>query len=727
MLLSSAYGFTQRLYKSHSVLSTGNWTKIGVREGGVYKMDAAFLTSLGIGNNIQSTALRIYGNSGAALPEANNVRRIDDLEEIAITIVDGGDGVMNNADYVLFFAPGPHQWFRDTITNLYYHKKNIYSDKSYYFVTVGGIGKRIENQSGTFTGTTVVNSFDEHWYHELDSINFLASGKEWVGEEFAGNPGRKLVHTFTLPFTDIIPGSVTLVSNVLSRSVGAASNFSVSANNTVVQQLSVPPTGGTPLDIFAQQIGGTTSFINNEKNITISFKYIPGGFNAQGWLNWVELFARRSLSLTGNQQLLFRDVASASNQAVTFSINNATATTQIWDVTNPLAPQKITATVNGTQLAFSNEAKDIHEYVAFSTAFLTPEPLGKVVNQDLHVTAETDYFIITHPLFATQAARLADFHQQRGLRTKVVTTEQIFNEFSAGIPDPTAVRDFIKIYYDKYRNTWAGSGKYVVLFGKTSFDYKSRINNNTAFMPCYETSNSLDPLATYTSDDFFGFLDDEEDINSNTATSYLDIGIGRIPAKTEEEASAFVDKVLAYHAVTSLGPWRNNIDFIADDEDNNLHLQDAETLISTTSATAPNFNIYKQYLDAFKQEGGSAGGRYPQANVAINNNIFNGTLIWNYSGHGGALRLAEEVVLDKGVVANWKNENRLPLFITATCDFAPFDNPTVQSLGEELIVRPKTGAIALMTTTRTVFAFSNRVMNDNYLRIALQRDSTGKY
>ncbi|HVG42766.1 MAG TPA: type IX secretion system sortase PorU, partial [Chitinophagaceae bacterium] len=51
----------------------------------------------------------------------------------------------------------------------------------------------------------------------------------------------------------------------------------------------------------------------------------------------------------------------------------------------------------------------------------------------------------------------------------------------------------------------------------------------------------------------------------------------------------------------------------------------------------------------------------------------------------------------------------------------------VQSLGEELIVRPKTGAIALMTTTRTVFAFSNRVMNDNYLRIALQRDSAGKY
>ena len=119
--------------------------------------------------------------------------------------------------------------------------------------------------------------------------------------------------------------------------------------------------------------------------------------------------------------------------------------------------------------------------------------------------------------------------------------------------------------------------------------------------------------------------------------------------------------------------------------------------------------------------------RYPLVNQAINNQILNGTLIWNFAGHGGPRRLAEETILDQDIVNSWKNVNRLPLFITATCDFAPFDNPLINSLGENILVRPKTGAIALMTTTRVVFAFSNRIMNNNYLQIALQTDANGRY
>jgi hypothetical protein len=166
--------------------------------------------------------------------------------------------------------------------------------------------------------------------------------------------------------------------------------------------------------------------------------------------------------------------------------------------------------------------------------------------------------------------------------------------------------------------------------------------------------------------------------------------------KNVDEAKAFVDKVIDYHSVAAFGPWRNNLNFIADDEDINLHLQDAEVLTGTVSSTAPVFNQQKIYLDAFQQESGSAGGRYPGANAAVNSNIYNGTLIWNYSGHGGPQRLAEEVVVDRGIVVNWNNQYRLPLFITATCDFAPYDNPLSNSLGENLLTRLKTGAIVLM-------------------------------
>ena len=266
-----------------------------------------------------------------------------------------------------------------------------------------------------------------------------------------------------------------------------------------------------------------------------------------------------------------------------------------------------------------------------------------------------------------------------------------------------------------------------MLFGDGSFDYKNRVNNNTNLVPAYENGNSLDPLGSYTSDDFFGFLDDNEDIGSTIIINQLDVGIGRIPAKNADEAKNYIDKVEDYYNKESFGPWRNNQLFIADDEDFNLHLQDAEVLTTTSQTTAPVFNITKTYLDAFKQESGAGGSRYPQANQIINNQVYNGTLIWNYSGHGGSSRLAEEVILDQDIVNNWNNVNKLPLFITATCDFAPYDNPAINSLGENILLRAKTGGIALMTTTRVVFSFSNRIINNNYLRFALQRDTSGSY
>jgi hypothetical protein len=211
----------------------------------------------------------------------------------------------------------------------------------------------------------------------------------------------------------------------------------------------------------------------------------------------------------------------------------AASNAQAWEVTDELAPVKMKGTFNNGQWSFTNGAENLKEYVAFAGTFLTPQAIGKVAPQNLHGTAETDYFIITHPLFVAQAERLALFHQQKnGLRTLVVTTEQVFNEFGGGQGDPSAIRDFVKMYYDKYRATWDEKGKYLLLFAKASFDYKARVQNNTNYVPSYQSATTLDPLGTYTSDDYFGFLDDAENINSSLIMNALDIGIGRVPVRT---------------------------------------------------------------------------------------------------------------------------------------------------------------------------------------------------
>ena len=698
---------------------------------GIYKIDIAFLNSLGVNtSNLATNSVRLFGNGGQMLAEANIVPRPDDLKENAIMIVDGGDGIINGSDFILFYANGPDVWVKDSANLRFSHRKNFFSDKSFYFLNVGANGKRIADAPIISSPNILVNSFSERYFHELDTVNFLGSSKEWYGEEFSNLPGRTLARNFTVNIPNVQNNSPLLLqSNCVARSVGVSSSFNIIINNQAAAQLNINSISGGQYDLFAQQATNLINGITTTNNISVSYSYIPGSFNAQGWLNWFELFVRRNISLNGANQLLFRDWPSVGNNIAEFIVSSASAGTQVWDITDPLTPVRMQGNFANNEFRFVNTCSRLREYVAFNTSgSLIPVSMGKIANQDLHNASSVDLIIVSHPVLISQAQRLSQIHQQQnGLSSIVVTTEQIYNEFGSGSPDPTAIRDFVKMYYDKFGVNTSTKPRYLLLFGDASYDYKDRINNNTNLVPAYENNFALDPLSSYASDDFFGFLDDNEDVNSGAVSNLLDIGIGRVPARNIDEAKNFVDKVASYLALQSLGPWRNNLTFIADDEDNNLHLQDAEILTATANSTAPVFDQQKIYLDAFRQESGPGGSQYPQANLTINNQVYNGTLIWNYNGHGGSARLAEETILDQGIVNNWNNPNRLPLFITATCDFAPYDNPGNNSIGENILLRPKTGAIALMTTTRVVFAFSNRVMNNNYLQFALQTDANGKY
>jgi hypothetical protein len=720
----------QRTYKTNSVLALGVWAKIAVKDAGIYKVDLTFLGSLGFNtSNISSSSIRLFGNGGGMLSEANSDIPIDDLAENSILVVDGGDGVFNGPDYFLFYAPGPDRWIKDSLNKRFIHQKNIYSDSSYYFITIGGNGKRILSQQNTSSLTVTVNSFNERIFHELDTVNLLSSGKEWLGEEFADAPGETLSRFFSVNVPNLVTGSpVTFTSNCAARSINVGSRFDVRVNNQLIQQVNIPSTGSGFYDLFAQQVQLSSNALFSQDALQINYTYVPGGFNSQAWLNFFEINAKRNIVLPNSGQLSFRDWNSVGNNNAEFVVSTINSSTQVWDITDPLSPVRMQGNISGNELRFVNDATRLREYIAFNPSNASlPVNAGRVQNQDLHNSQQMDYLIVTNNSLLSEAERLANFHRQKNnLKVAVFAVDKIFNEFSSGSKDPVAIRDFVKMYFDKAGTNIANRPKYLLLFGDASFDYKNTINNNTDLVPAYQNKISLDPLSTYTSDDFFGFLDDNEDINSGLVTNLLDIGIGRIPANNITEAKNYVDKVIAYYAKESFGPWRNIVSLIADDEDNNLHLQDAELISGTVSAN-PVFNLQKIYLDAFQQKSGSAGSRYPTVNEAINNRIDNGTLIFNFIGHGGSTRLAEEVILDQSMINGWNNSNRLPLFVTATCDFAPYDNPFINSIGENILLRPKTGGIAMMTTTRLVFSFSNRIMNNNYMQFATQPDANGKY
>jgi hypothetical protein len=723
---------SQRVYAPNSVLSAGNWYKIGVKQEGAYKVDLALLTSLGVSTaNLSSASVRLFGNGGSMLDENNAQPRLDDLFENPIEMVDGGDGIFNGSDYFLFYAPGPHRWLKDSANLSFRHQKNLYADTAYYYISIGGSGKRIATQSSPGTATVNINSYNERYFYENDLVNFLNSGKEWYGEEFNANLGGSLTRSFTVDWPGLVLSQpVTMVSDLFTKSVGGNSNFSVKINGQQVQQVNLSGVSGNFLDPFGSSSTQKSSITVSQSNLPVSFTYAPGVSGAQGWLNWFELYGRRNLSIPANSQLLFRDWQSVGTGAIAnFSIANNGASIAVWDVTNPVQPVKMNVVNNASQTNFTNDASRLREYVSFAVAnTLVPVTLGKIANQNLHNSSTADFIIITHSSLLPEAQRLAQFHVQRdGYKTVVATTDQIFQEFSSGIPDPTALRDFVKMYFDKAGTDPAKRPKYLLLFGSASYDYRNRISGNTNLVPGYESVNALDPLSTYTSDDFFGLLEDGDDINQNNPNLTLDIGIGRIPARNVTEAKTMVDKIIRYHTAAGLGAWRNQSVFVADDQDQNLHLNDAETVSADANTANALINQYKIYLDAYPVVSSSAGARYPAVNDAIVNRVFNGTLIFNYSGHGSYQRLAEESILTQEELNRFNNPDKLPLFITASCDFAPHDDPIKNSLGAGILTGNTNGAIALLTTTRLVFAFSNKLINDNYLLIALKPQPNGQY
>ncbi len=721
----------QRRYTAASVLSNGQWTKVAVDHQGVYKVSASIMKSAGFSGSIASANIRFYGTGGGVLPESNQQAIGDDLPEIAIEMNDGGDGVFDGNDFFLFYAPGPDQWIFNTSTREFEFRKNPYSDRSFYFINIGNApGKRITEMPVVLNPGTTVLEFDEHYRHELDSINFLKSGKEWYGEPFGIQAGRLASRDFNLNFSGAVLGTdFTLHSEVIGRSFEQPNRMQVLLNGQALFDHSTPPLVGTLLEPAANMSRKTGKGKITGNGLVVGYRLNGGSASAEAWLNWFELHFRRSLDLQGIARLAFRDLKSvAASATASFSIKNGTGFA-VWDVSNPLLPGKLKTSLSGTDLRFANETSKLHEYMAFNPSQLeAPILIGTVANQNLHGVGQPNMVIVADKSMAAEAKRLADFHAQKdGLTSVVVEPEQVYNEFASGTPDPTAIRNFMKMLYDRAGTDPAARPKYLLLFGGVSYVYKEKNSDRKNLVPSYQSESSLDPLTSYVTDDYFGYLDDDDDINQNLPAPLLDLGIGRIPARTIVQARQAVDKIIQYHGKASLGPWRNDITLVADDEDYNIHLNDAEYHASLITKESPVWNLKKVYLDAFKQESGAGGSRYPEVNATISRVINEGTLIWNYSGHGSSSRLAQEAILDKEMIGSWENAARLPLVITATCDFAPFDDPSQLSIGEDLFVGRSNGAIGLMTTTRLVFASSNRIINNHFFKFLLKRDNVNNY
>lgn len=690
-------------FSQNSILADGNWYKLSVKETGVYKITYDDLVSWGFDPAaINPENVAIYGNGNGMLPESPSEFRYDDLVGNAITVVGENDGSFDPADYVLFYAQGPTAWKLDAGTGQFSHETNLYSEEVFYFLNLNKPGAaRIQDQFSTIIpATNFAETFTWHEAYEPELENLIHSGKMWFGDRFDGN--MSIVYPLTIP--NLVTDEPVHLSYQFAARSSETSTFNIYADGELLatEQVSMVNFNNSYSD-FAKMRSGEISFYPGGQEISLMIEYAAPNDSATGWLDFFSLQATANLFFE-EPQLLFSVPGIIGPSTVTeFSLENAASNLLIWNITDPLQPGNVIFDLNGSVAEYTLETDSLLQFIAFTGTDLKPEFIETVANQNLHGIAVPEMVIISAPEFESSANSLAAFRQSNDNLTVLVShTSQIYNEFSSGAQDPTAIRDFMKYLYEK---SGGENPKYLLLLGDASVDYKDRLENNTNFIPIWESEVSLNPVSSYCSDDFYGQF---------TEALSLDLAIGRIPAETASEAETMVQNIIGYASPENVGSWHNQFALIADDEDSNLHFTDAEELMDTLEMIAPYLNLSKIYLDAYPQVTLPDGHqRYPDVNDAINQRINDGVLAMTYIGHGGQDYLAHEQIMTPEDIQTWNNVNRMNVFMTFTCAFGRMDDPVFDPMMMELLAQENQGMVAVFTATRPTYAGANMHLNKN--------------
>ncbi|WP_381504478.1 type IX secretion system sortase PorU [Spirosoma flavum] len=701
---------------AQSVLKAGLWVKIGVTQSGAYRISQAQLAQL---NPAFATAdprrLRLYGNGGAVLPQPNAIPRPSDLTENAIQVVGEADGRFDAGDALLFFGQSPHVIRYDSTARRFMHQINVYSDTTFYFLTIGEVpGLRMADRpAGSLLATPTITTFDDYQYHEQDLLKVpsVRSGREWLGEYLTIDTTQ----TFPFDVAGIVSGLPLRLTASVVAGATSSTQFRLQANDQLVGTMAMSAISGYEYDY--QGVARTDTFLAKltkvESPIRLALTFRKNGqSSAQGYLNFLSLQTRRELRQYDKSIWVRRLLAGQ------YAVQQASTSLRVWDVTNPLVPSMQEYVLSATQAA-SWSAVRLSDYFLFTEAqYLAPVSLITVANQTIRAQPVPDLLLVTPASWREQAERLAQFRRDHDqLSVLVVTTQQVYNEFGSGQPDPTAIRDMARYFYQQQPTKI----RYLLLFGDATYNYRNiggllSPTQLANMVPVYESRESLHPVLSYSSDDYFGFMDTSEGewTENQTGDYKMDIGVGRLPVKSVDEASTIVDKLIRYTSDPTLtGDWQSRLMFVADDGDYNIHQQDADQMVRSVERTAPAYRPQRVFLDDYPQENTSDGQKVPVVNQIINQGMADGQLIINYSGHGGILGLADEQIVTLQDILSWKNR-RLPLFVTATCQFGRYDDPSVTS-GAELTLLSRTGgAIGLLTTTRPVYANTNLLLNQAF-------------
>jgi hypothetical protein len=694
------------------------WAKLFVSEEGIYRVTGRDLADRGIQiSGIDPRTLRLYNNGGRELPRSLSAPRPDRLIENPILVVDGGDGRFDEDDYFLFYGKGVSGFSFNPERREYEHYIHHYVDENVYWLTWGGQqeGKRIRLVQGPQETGRVIDVVRDRVFVENELRTVFRSGYDWYGWLFTASDPSSTSRTYTLDLPAAVGSEAGTLRVRFYAGPRSLHKFVVKVNGTPVLEPEFRNANASAWMAREFEAINVTGLVSGTNRVT--FEYSADSPTAQVYLDWFTLEYSRQLSL-GEGELFFS--TPADNGMVTFRVEAGTSATTVWEVSRPEAIRQLSAVVSANGLTFSDT---LRTDLPRRYAVVEPQRFKAVKRVELDVASDlrnpdrgAEFIIITYDDFYPEAMRLKSLRENWNLNdrleTEVVRISDVFDEFSWGLYDATAVRDFLKFAYDN----WNPRPRYVLLFGDGDYDPKNRLNRSDRnWIPTFQ--NRADHLlTTLTSDQWFTFVSGDDQI--------MDLAIGRLSVRSLEEARTVVDKIIAYETQPEWGDWRQVVTLVGDDllgpggreTSETMHINDSEGIAQRYIPGS--FDVEKIYLTEYPavRSASVSGVRKPLAAARLLDRINRGSLIVNFIGHGNPHVWTHELVLSHfRDMDQIDNGGRLAFFIAATCDFARFDDPNEESMAEDLLRAPGRGAIGVLSSARLVYASPNADFNRRFL------------
>ncbi len=716
----------QLLSQSKSLLSEGKWLKIAVTESGFYRINYDWLLK----NQIDPTTINpqkvgIYGNSGGTLPQKNGISRLTDLPAYDSQFIGEEDAHWDKNDYLLFYGQSPHKTTWNSLNKRLETTINTYSDSTFYFIRLDDPQPKRVKSKTLQKGTGPFVDYGLYAYHyEQELTNLIQSGREWLGESFNNNSEKKFI--YELP--DYKPGKQSQLYGRIYNGSIQSSEFIFQLPGNSNKSVPIPGISNTRYDIkalpaeFNWNISPTIS--NGKWELGMQYK----ASNGTGYLDKISFVYPKLFNAKSKQPIYW--LSNQVDSIFSIQISNLEKQHQMWQLEDDK---------NWTRYENLMENPSISSKPNACLFIFDPENAGSpffsgvAKNQNLHGLSPKNLLIISTEKLLPLAQKYAEYKNTKtAISAIAVSSEQIFNEFSFGQADVTGIRDFIR----HLKNQENSLLKYVMILGDASVDFKGRNSVTTeiekkALVPSYQSRESLHPLLSYVSDDYFGILATNEGElleGDQVSNETLQVGIGRIPAKSYEEANMVINKFISFQESQQLAQKSNyTFSWVADDGDNNLHVQDAEDFEKILQSPSQMYPVKKVYLDQFPQEvsNGFFTSKAAQKEVI---ELFNKNADFiHFIGHGAETGWTDEKIITVSELVNLKNSKNLPMLLTATCQFGRFDNPNQLSGAEIALLSNQGGAIALLSTSRPVYQSSNYLFGRSFYQNLKEHQNDSEY